>query len=128
MNYSNNGSEEYILQNKFTAFLRTAVRNRKISFLRSKHRREHLLIITEVSPLIAAAEEDGILLLAERDALARALNRITEREKFVLISRVIEEKSFEEIGAVLGLTYGGAVTLYHRTILKLRALLGGETT
>ena len=59
----------------------------------------------------------------ESDALDQALVKLSERERYVLLSRVLEEKSFEEIGKKLGLKYKGVTAMYSRTLAKLRKML-----
>ena len=54
-----------------------------------------------------------------------AINQLDEREKYVLVARVIHEKDFEEIGDSMGLKYKGVTAIYYRTIKKLKDILGG---
>lgn len=54
-----------------------------------------------------------------------ALRAIKDRERYVLLARVMDEKDFEQIGAEVGLSYKGAAAVYYRTIAKLRKLVGG---
>jgi RNA polymerase sigma factor (sigma-70 family) len=64
--------------------------------------------------------------LCDSDSLAYALKQIDERERFVILARVLEEKSFEEIADKLGLKYKGVAAIYYRGIAKLRDILKGE--
>ena len=73
-----------------------------------------------------ADEEDLYSRMAECEALYQALRTIKERERYVLLARVIDDKSFSEIAAELGLSYKGAAAIYYRALDKLRRLLGGE--
>ena len=64
--------------------------------------------------------------IAEYDTLQWALRLIKERERYILLARVIDEKDFDEIGAEIGLTYKGTAAIYYRTLAKLRNLIGGN--
>ena len=70
-------------------------------------------------------ESDFTVELCDNDALAYALKKLDERERYVLFARVLEEKSFEEIADKLGLKYKGVAAIYYRTTAKLRNILGG---
>jgi RNA polymerase sigma factor (sigma-70 family) len=124
----NSGSNEHdILQNQFTAFLATALNNRRLMYLRSRIRRLHREIITEdLTVFYVETEEFNESLFSDSEALRHALKELKEKERFVLLARVIDEKSFDEIGAKLGIGYKGAAAIYYRTIAKLKKLLGGD--
>ena len=66
-------------------------------------------------------------LQAENEILINALNKIKEKELYVLLAHVIEEKNFKVIAAELGIGYKGAAAIYYRTIAKLKNLIRGET-
>ena len=57
------------------------------------------------------------------DALDQTLAKLDDRERYVLLSRVLEEKSFETIGKELGLKYKGVTALYSRTLAKVQKML-----
>ncbi len=124
----NNGSTELeILQNRFTAFITTSVHREKIAYLKAQSRRtknecdmedEHFQLIPDKSDFVAA--------LSDSDMLSRALASISDKERHVLLSRVLMDKEFEDIANELGLKYKGVAAIYYRTIAKLREILGGE--
>lgn len=70
-------------------------------------------------------DSDFVFDLCETDALTCALKKLNERERYVVLSRVLEEKSFEEIADKLGMKYKGVAAIYYRTIAQLRNILGG---
>ena len=74
---------------------------------------------------LVTEEQDRILQFAEYDALRQALKEIKEQERYILLARVIEEKSFSQIAGETGLSYKGAAAAYYRTLERLRKLLGG---
>ena len=61
----------------------------------------------------------------EDTPLTRALEHLTERERYILFGRVLGERSYEELSGPLGLRYHGTVAAYRRVIQKLRKELGG---
>lgn len=48
---------------------------------------------------------------------------INEKERYVILARVIEEKGFDKIAAELGIGYKGAAAMYYRAIKKLKNML-----
>lgn len=123
----NNGSEEHdILQNQFTAFLTTAVSNARIDYLRARIRRMQRELITEEYELLFSQEIDFIGIFSENDALYHALQKIKRKECYVVLARIINEKSFDEIANELGLGYKAVAAIYYRAIKKLKQILGGK--
>lgn len=128
MNNRNDGSDTYLLQNQFTAFLTTSLKNRRLMYLRSRVRKMHReFTVEDFTVFYVETEEFDENLLSDGEALRQALKTIKEKERFVLLARVIDEKSFDEIGAKLGIGYKGAAAIYYRTIAKLKKLLGGDS-
>ncbi len=62
--------------------------------------------------------------LADRDAVRRALARIPPDRREALLLHHVAGLSFEEAGAVLGVTAGAAKVRAHRGVVQLRELLG----
>jgi len=127
MKKRNNGyTEQEILQNEFTAFITTSVRRERIAFLKGEARRARRTYDMADEEIAFIPDPSNFVLdLCETDELTCALKTISERERYVLFARVLEEKNFEEIAAKLGLKYKGVAAIYHRTIAKLRNSLGG---
>lgn len=120
----NDGTDEInAIQNRFTAYLHHAVHNGRIDYLYKKNHPARLETPLENFEALST-QSDFSLYLAERDVLQRALRAIKDRERYVLLARVIDEKDFEQIGAEVGLSYKGAAAVYYRTIAKLRKLIG----
>ncbi len=123
----NNGFiEQEVLQNEFTAFITTSIRRERIAFLKGEARRARRTYEMEDEKFAFIPDpSDFVLELCETDALACALKALCKRERYVLFARVFEEKSFEEIADKLGLKYKGVTAIYHRTVKKLRNIIGG---
>lgn len=126
INRNNGVSEQEILQNEFTAFISTAMNRERIAFLkREARRRSYTYEMEDEKFELIPDSSDFVLDLCDTDALAYALNKLDERERYVLLARVLEEKSFEEIADKLCLKYKGVAAIYYRTTEKLRNTLGG---
>lgn len=128
MLHRNNGSNEHdILQNQFTSYLSLAVSNARIDFIRAKIARLKREQTTEQYELLFTQEVFEVELFMESEALSQAMKEIREKERYVFLARVLEEKKFKEIAGELGMGEKGVAAIYYRTIKKLRDMLeGGE--
>ena len=107
-------------QNQFTAYLVVAVHNHRSNYLKRvfKNRNQEVQIGVELSqfPSSESATQE----------LWNALHQIKFRDRYILFSRVLDEKAFGQIAAELNLPYGTVAMSYHRTIKKLRSAMEGE--
>ena len=53
------------------------------------------------------------------------MQTLNNRERHILFTRALEKKYLSEIAKMFAVTYGAAAMSYHRTIIKLRRMLGG---
>ena len=115
------------VQNQFTAYLIAAIRYlRRISTaLRTE------LPMEGHSEVMELCEETdffcGLPLMQrlENERLFAAMQGLSERERYIFLSKVLGEMSLSEIALSLGITYGAAAMSYHRTVLRLRNAVGG---
>ena len=114
------------VQNSFTAYLRRAVHNIRIDYLYKKKKPLQFEMSFEDRELPFEDQLDFVCCLVEYDALQWSLRMIKDRDRYILLARVIDEKNFDQIGAETGLTYKGAAAVYYRTLTKLRKLIGGD--
>ena len=123
----NNGStEQEKYQNKFTAFITASIRNERKAYIRATYRRKvNICDMEEEHFLLLHDKTDFVSELTVSNTLKIALDSLDDRERYVLVSRVIQEKSFEDIAESLGLKYNGVATIYHRALIKLRKKIGG---
>lgn len=119
-------NEANTLQNHFTAYLKNAIHNTRIDLLYKRNNPSMFKDALDEQEQLPANQMDFVDRLAEYDALQWALRMIKERERYILLARVIDEKDFDEIGAEIGLTYKGTAAVYYRTLAKLRSLIGGD--
>lgn len=121
MKNRNNGiNEEHRVQNQFTAYLLTSVKRCRQQYMEKdyKYRQSQ----AEFDERYITEETDDCWRF-ESDVLDQALAKLSDRERYVLLSRVLKDKSFEEIGKPLGLRYKGVTALYSRTLAKVRKML-----
>lgn len=71
-----------------------------------------------------AVEGLPLFLRLENDALLYALKKLNQRERYVFLSRVLDEKSFEELAEELNLGYKGVAAIYYRIIVKIKKRMG----
>lgn len=127
----NNGRDEgEVLQNHFTSYVSTAVQRRRNEYIQQMMRQQASECLSENLALESSEWEyqleqelfGELPLLAqlENDALLYALKEISERERHVFLSRVLDEKSFEALAKELGLGYKGVAAIYYRAIQKIR--------
>lgn len=124
----NNGQEEAEkLQNRFTAYLVTAVRRQRAAYMNQKNKLVQMEYLAENESRHFQEcmsndifDELPLLMQLENDRLFYALKYLNERERYVFLERVLNEVSFEELAAELGLSYKGVTTIYYRTVQKIK--------
>lgn len=60
----------------------------------------------------------------QNDRLEKAIESLSEKERFVLFNRAIAERSFDEIADDLNLHYKGVAAIYYRAMQKIRKEMG----
>ena len=123
--------ESNITQNGFTAYLLSAVAHRKADYLHAKQRRQAREVLTDPDDL-STEEAPGIsdptdlLCCIENAALEEALNRISERDRYIFFSRALHGRSFHELALELDLGYQGVAAAYHRGCKKVKEATGRD--
>jgi len=126
--HKNNGkSETEIMQNRFTAYLATAVQRRRNDYIQQLDRRRQIESLTEDFLFMpeCSIEQDmflglPILMQLEDSVLLQALKELSERERYIFLERTLEGKSFEMLAQEMGLGYKGIAAVYYRTIQKIK--------
>jgi len=125
--HNNGQGEADILQNQFTKYLVTAVQRRKWEYMNQQSRTvciDSILISTLTEEMFHMdnyfLHELPMFDYLENDELIRALKKIGERERYVFLSHVLEEKRFDELAVELNLSYKGVAAIYYRSILKIK--------
>lgn len=122
-----------ILQNQFTAYLVTAVKRHKANYIRKKVRRQQTESPLELYDLDIPLQADtdlmtGLSLLERIDnpMLHLALTEARERERYIFLTRVLEERSFSDLAEELGISYKATTHSYYRFIERIRKMMGGD--
>ena len=131
----NEGREQdEVLQNKFTAYLLSAVQRRKalyIDTLVKAQQISHLIEETAIDSTFELEQEalQGIPLYmrVQNEKLFWSLSHLTERERYVFFNRALDERSLDELAAELGLSYKGVAAIYYRAIQKIKKKMKGES-
>lgn len=123
----NKGQEEVeILQNQFTAYISIAVQRRRNDYVQQTIRQQKAeCLVEDIGAEQEYSEQEifdelPLLMQLENDALLYALKEINERERYVFLSRVLDEKNFETLADELGLGYKGVAAIYYRAIQKIK--------
>ena len=124
----NNGkSETEIVQNRFTAYLATAVKRRRNDYLQQQDRRQQIESLTEDYPFLLeySIEQDmllglPVLMQLEDSALLCALKELSERERYIFLARALDGKGFEVLAEEPGMGYKGVSAVYYRTVQKIK--------
>lgn len=137
----NSDKENNELQYQFTAYLVTAVRRRRQEIVQAQIRRnEREVSMDGLEHFCGAAVQNPALdgmadlhvksfedVYFENEDLERALQKLSERDRYVLFAKVVAGHSFDELAEELGIGYKGVAAVYYRAIRKLKKELEDET-
>ncbi|MCC8026652.1 MAG: sigma-70 family RNA polymerase sigma factor [Clostridium sp.] len=132
MRKQNDGqSADDILQNQFTAYLVTAVKRHKAHYARKKAQRQQIEAPLELHDFEPQSEPDlltGLALLEqiENPMLYLALQQARDRERYIFLTRILEERSFSDLAEELGISYKATTHSYYRFIERIRKMMGGD--
>lgn len=134
MEQRNDGQNEmFALQNCFTAYLLVAIKRKRYNHIQKQRRLKCYEFPTDFQETLLAGDSAHDMLdrvplswQFENQALLSALNQLTARERYILVERVLNERSYNELGRSLGLQYNGTAAAYRRIIIKLRKKLGDD--
>lgn len=124
----NNGQgTDHIMQNQFTAYINIAIRRKKNMYLAHKNRQlsfefpaEDLEYLSELSFTRDFSDALPLFMQLENQALHMALKQIKDWERYIFLSRVLDDKSFEDLAVELGMGYKGVAAAYYRVIQKIK--------
>ena len=124
---NNDSYQLYAVQNQVTAYLMTAIRNRKASYMKSQEK----IRLNEINgdiPIHALPMDSAPMYLQfaeqfENERLSHALRQLNKQDRYIFFSRVLGEKSWKELAAELSMSYGAVAMSYHRTVKRLRTML-----
>ena len=123
-------TEAEVQQNRFTAYVTTAIRRQRKAYIQklSEKQAEESYTEYDLSGLTYNQEEEifaelPLLMQLEDDALLRALKGLTEQERHIFLSRVLDGKGFEALAAEYGMKYKGITTAYYRSVKKIKKIM-----
>lgn len=151
--FQENGQEEKMeykkdeLKNRFSAYVKQAVKNTKGHYLDRKYHIEQNE--TEYEGELAVPGRDVEELLQEMDVLSgrifhgvvesrmfldqiedrrlfQAITALSDEQRNVFVLRIFYEKSFREIGWILGMAEKKSENTYYNAVKKIRRILGGR--
>lgn len=115
------------LQNRFTAYLLTAVQREKTAYLRKKWRQEENEILTDFldNPTLKVVmpnmlENLPLQMQLEDIELLRILEQLSKRDRYILLTKILEDRSLGDLAAELGMRYSSVASAYERAIQKIR--------
>lgn len=124
---NNNNNQDKILHDTFTAYLTTAVYRRRLLYIKQQKRvqkanncLDQLLINTRLNTAINKEDELPIMLQLESEKLYNALMHLSERERYIFLAFVLEEKNYSQLAEELNIGYKGVAAIYYRTLKKLK--------
>lgn len=125
--------KDEILKNCFTAYIASAVQHRRIDYIKQLERRQEInghmekIYYPESFDLEGAALKDlPFTMKMENEALMQVFLQLEERERYVLLKRIIDETSLDDLANELGLSYKGVAAVYYRAVKKIRKRMRGE--
>ena len=131
----NEGREQdEVLQNKFTAYLLSAVQRRKALYIDTLVKAQQISRLIEETAMDSTFELEqealqGIPLYMriQNEKLFWSLSHLTERERYVFFNRALDERSLDELAAELGLSYKGVAAVYYRALQKIKKEMKGDS-
>ena len=125
--------QDEILQNKFTAYLLSAVQRRKALYIDSLMKAQQISSLIEETTMDCnfdldkeALQDLPLYMRLQNEKLYFSLAQLSERERYVFFNRALDEKTLDELSAELGLSYKGVAAIYYRAIQKIKKRMKGE--
>lgn len=129
----NNGKgESNITQNRFTAYLLTAISRKKADYLRNRAQRERIELPADIDHTAFDKRSLEMELSelwpsgCENEVLNTTLMSLVERDRYIFIAHALYQRDFEELSAELDLGYQGVAAVYYRVRKKIRKALEGN--
>ncbi len=125
-------TEEEVLQNRFTAYIASAVQRRRRDYMiQLAKNQEMMALIEEIQPDMTVQVEEAaltdlpLLMRIQNDRLLLALQALSERELYVLLNYALGDKDLPLLAGELQMTYKGIAAIYYRALKKVRKLIKG---
>lgn len=128
-------TRDEVLQNRFTAYLTSAVNRQRAAYIDKQIRLQSIINIINID--LSNVEDESFDLETEalksfpmhlqiqNEDLFLSIAELSERERYVLFNRALGELSLDEMAAELGISYKAVASVYYRTIQKLKRKMQG---
>lgn len=127
-------TRDEVLQNRFTAYLTSAVSRRRAEYIdKLIQLQNHLSFNSDNIPDKNFDVEEDVLksfplhLQIQSEDLFLSIAELSEQERYIFFNRALGELSLNEMAAELGMNYKTVAAVYYRTIQKLKKRIQGES-
>ena len=125
-------TRDEVLQNRFTAYLTSAVSRRRAEYIDQMIQlRNHLISNSfDIEDKSLDVEEQVLKtfplhLQIQNEDLFLSIAELSEQERYIFFNRALGELSLNEMAAKLGMNYKTVAAVYYRTIQKLKRKMNG---
>lgn len=129
--YEDQTSDE-VLQNRFTAYLTSAVSRRRAEYIdKLIQLQNHLSFnLSNIADKNMDIEDEvfksfPVHLQIQNEDLFLSIAELSEQEQYIFFNRALGERSLAEMAAELGMNYKTVAAVYYRTIQKLKKRMQG---
>lgn len=126
-------TKDEVLQNRFIAYLTSAVSRRRAEYIdKLIQLQNHLSFNSDNIPEKNFDIEEEALksfslhLQIQNEDLFLSIAELSEQERYIFFNRALGELSLNEMAAELGMNYKTVAAVYYRTIQKLKKRMQGE--
>lgn len=127
-------TRDEVLQNRFIAYLTSAVSRRRAEYIdKLIQLQNHLSFNSDNIPDKNFDVEEDVLksfplhLQIQNEDLFLSIAELSEQERYLFFNRALGELSLNEMAAELGMNYKTVAAVYYRTIQKLKKRIQGES-
>ena len=125
-------TRDEVLQNRFTAYLTSAVSRRRAEYIDKLIQLQNQLNFNSANIVDKNFDvEEEVLksfplhLQIQNEDLFLSIAELAEQERYIFFNRALGELSLNEMAAELGINYKTVAAVYYRTIQKLKKRLQG---
>lgn len=125
-------TRDEVLQNRFTAYLTSAVSRRRAEYIDKLIQLQNQLNFNSANIVDKNFDvEEEVLksfplhLQIQNEDLFLSIAELSEQERYIFFNRALGELSLNEMAAELGINYKTVAAVYYRTIQKLKKRMQG---
>ena len=125
-------TRDEVLQNRFTAYLTSAVSRRRAEYIDKLIQLQNQLNFNSANIVDKNFDvEEEVLksfplhLQIQNEDLFLSIAELSEQERYIFFNRALGELSLNEMAAELGINYKTVAAVYYRTVQKLKKRMQG---